>query len=474
MQQLARLVPGEPHVALPRLLALVCEQLAMDAAFVTALRSGLHEVRVSTNRDGTLRAFTPVETLAASAFARLVADGPVMIADARGDGSNVALSTTTLSLASYAGAPLLADDGTVIGALCAVGLEPHGSLNARDADTLMQLAEVVAPLVPALERRVGQPLPVSGLAAVAASVEDAHDLERLSRPLIDALQDLTGLSSAYLTAIDVDAGVQEIRYAKNVRAGFAIPEGLVVPWEDTLCKRALDEGSPVTNDVPTIWGDSVAAQALGIQTYVSVPVSMSDGRVWGTLCAADSVASDHLQAHLPTMRLFARLIAAQVERDAAVRHARAEADTDALTRCSSRRVVEPWLTTQLAALSSDEVVALAFVDLDRFKSVNDSLGHAAGDAVLVQVGHRLRAAARPHDLVARLGGDEFLVAVRVPRGAEEPIIERLRVSVDFSMDWQGTPLEVRCSVGVATSDGYDAASLVAAADARMYAEKALR
>lgn len=221
-------------------------------------------------------------------------------------------------------------------------------------------------------------------------------------------------------------------------------------------------------------GDNAAAQALGIQSYVSVPVSMSDGRVWGTLCAADSVAPDDVAAHLPTMRLFARLIAAEVEREAAVQQARAEADSDALTGCSSRRVAQPWLAAQVASLSPDEVVAVAFIDLDGFKGVNDTLGHAAGDAVLVQVGHRLRAAARPHDLVCRLGGDEFLVAVRVPRGTEDSILERVADATNFSMDWQGTPVEVRSSIGIAVSDGNDPAALVAAADARMYAHKSSR
>jgi diguanylate cyclase len=444
----------------------------MDIAFVTVLDgAGNRDVRLSTHRDATPGDLDPAQTVAATWCGQVSENGPLLVPDARGDCPRSMTLTATDFIASYAGVPLVDDDGTVMGALCAIGHTPHGSLNARDADTLTQLAEVIAPLVRALDRDAGEQQPPTGLAAVAASVEDAHDLERLSRPLIDALRDLTGLSSTYLTEIRLDAGVQEIRYATNTRKGFAIPEGLVIPWEDTLCKRALDEGSPVTNDVPMTWGDSEAAQALGIQTYVSVPVSMSDGRVWGTLCAADSVAADDVEAHLPTMRLFARLIAAEVEREAAVRQARAEADTDTLTGCSSRRVVEPWLTAQLQTLPPDEVVALAFIDLDSFKSVNDTLGHAAGDAVLVQVGHRLRAAARPHDLVARLGGDEFLVGFRAPRASAEPIIERVHTTVSFSMDWQGTPIEVRSSMGIAISDSHDAATMVAAADAMMYAHK---
>ena len=476
LQELARLAPGEPQEALHQLLTLACEQLAMDMAFVSVFDGdGNRTVRQSAHADGRPGPVGLTEPLDATWCGRIMEGGPLLVTDARDDASLQALpATEAFAIVSYAGVPLRDADGAVFGTLCALGHEPHESLNPRDREMLAGLADVVAPLVRALDSRPPESPAPTGLAAVAAAVEDAHDVERLSRPLIDALRDLTGLSSAYLTAIDADAGVQEIRYATNTREDFAIPEGLLVPWEDTLCKRALDEENPVTTDVPAVWGDSEAAQALGIQTYVSVPVAMSDGRVWGTLCAADSVAADDVGTHLPTMRLFARLIAAEVEREAAVQQARADADTDALTRCSSRRVVEPWIRQQLDGLQDDEIVALAFIDLDSFKAVNDTLGHAAGDAVLVQVGHRLRAAARPHDLVARLGGDEFLVGVRMPRAAAEHLVERVRSTVNFSMAWQGTPLDVRASVGTAVSDGHDATSLVAAADSAMYSDKHAR
>lgn len=462
LQGPAHLVAPEPGaVALQKLLIVACEQLDMDLAFVSVLDdAGDLSVRESVRADGSPAPAAVVAPLADTWCGRVIAGGPLLVGD-----------TPSEHLRSFVGVPLLDAEGAVLGALCTAGHQPQASLGSRDLRVLTGLAEVAAPLVQSPSGAARATPAAPELAALAAAVDAANDIERLSRPLLDALQDLTGLASTYLTVVHEDDDVQEIRYARNSRPGFELPEGLLVPWGDTLCKRALDEGRACTTDVPAVWGDSEAARSLGIQVYVSVPVATSDGQVWGTLCAADSVAAEKVEAHLPTMRLFARLIATEVEREAAVRRAHEEASTDSLTRCATRRVVEPWLTSQLKATSADEVVLAAFVDLDRFKQINDTLGHAAGDAVLVEVGHRLRATARPYDLVARLGGDEFLVASRVPRESAAAVAHRIREAVAFWLPWQGDRVEVRASVGVVVSDRrdrHDAQALLAAADAAMY------
>jgi diguanylate cyclase (GGDEF)-like protein len=486
LQELLRGLPGPPEEVLHRVLVLACEQLELDLAFVGLIEGDERVVRFAAGADGARlpdvegRREPLGETYCRHVVER---DGLVERDTARDpDLARLAL-TSDLGIASYAGVPLVVD-GRPVGTLCAVGGVRHATLHGRDLRLLRALAEVAAPLAAALDG----PSPVVGTASersatladldrVAAAVTAATDLETLARPLLDVLHEITGLASTYLTAVDLEAGVQHVRLAHNARPGFALPEGLEVPWADTLCKRSLDEGRACTTDVQDVWGDSVAARELGIAVYVSVPVQLSDGQLWGTLCGADAQPAgdaDELARHLPALRLFARLIAGEVEREAAVVAAREDAAraaedarTDPLTGLAARRVVEPWLSEQLAAVEPGEVVVVAYVDVDRFKAVNDTHGHAAGDAVLVAVAQHLRALARPADLVARLGGDEFVLAARLPVLGARTLSSRLAEHRQVV-----GPVPVTVSVGVALADGdLDAPALLAAADAAMYRSK---
>ncbi len=486
LEDLARAMTGSPEQSLHRLLVLACEQLSMDIAFVSELDGDSHRiVRRAVRRDGTVleQALGLREPLAASWCGRVVAAQGLLVGDVGDHEDLVALpATAAFAIRSYAGVALHDETGQIIGTLCALGHQPHESLNPRDLATLTSLGEVVVPLLRVLDQPVVPDTrrPVD-LALLSTAVAESTDVATLAHSLLDALHDLTGLGSTYLTVKHEHDDQLELRFSSNSREDFVVPEGLHLPWPGSLCKRALDEGRPCTVDVPAVWGDDETARALGIQTYVSVPVELSDGRVWGTLCGADSVVHQGLEEHLGTMRLFARLVAAQVERDLAVARAdkatataRTEAETDALTGCASRRVVEPWLTTNLADLEPDEGLLVAFVDVDRFKAINDDHGHTTGDVVLAQVGAHLRATARPGDLVARWGGDEFVLAARVPRRAAEALQRRLAADTELSLSAEGLVLDLGLSVGFALSNGHSALELVHAADQAMYVVKRAR
>lgn len=244
----------------------------------------------------------------------------------------------------------------------------------------------------------------------------SQTLPALTRPLLEIMVDVTELDSAYLTTIDEERGVQNVLYSLNT-GEMQIPEGLEVPWNDTLCKRALDEGRTYTGNVGECWGDSEAARALGIQTYVSTPVRFASGRLYGTLCAASNQSVKLADEAEDVLRLFARIIAGFAEREqlvSSLQRANAElaslAMLDALTGLPNRRCVTEELNRLIShCRRTREWVLVGFVDLDHFKQINDQFGHEAGDCLMRTMAEQLSAALRGSDMLARFGGDEFVM-----------------------------------------------------------------
>jgi diguanylate cyclase (GGDEF)-like protein/PAS domain S-box-containing protein len=152
-----------------------------------------------------------------------------------------------------------------------------------------------------------------------------------------------------------------------------------------------------------------------------------------------------------------------------------QASHDDLTGLANRVLFVERVEAALAARGSTEGLAVLLIDLDDFKTVNDTLGHAAGDALLTAVGLRLRRCVRPRDTVARLGGDEFavLLADVDPEGSELGIVaERILDSLRSPVVAGGHSLLVRASIGVSTGASlHDPDAFLRDADIAMYAAK---
>jgi diguanylate cyclase (GGDEF)-like protein len=158
---------------------------------------------------------------------------------------------------------------------------------------------------------------------------------------------------------------------------------------------------------------------------------------------------------------------------------RKQAITDELTGLGNRRHLLSELDRRLDSVSPrphQPTLALLLIDLDHFKEINDSFGHPAGDAVLQEIGPRLRSIVRPGDVVARLGGDEFAVILdRADMAQAVSAAERLTAALEEPIVVETTPLHVGASIGIALAPTHAHSSdeLVRCADVAMYRAKGL-
>lgn len=328
------------------------------------------------------------------------------------------------------------------------------------------------------------------LARVSETLATEQSLESLVRQLLEMLEIVTEMESTYLTKIDISARLQHILYARNSQQ-MQIPEGLSVPWGDTLCKRAIDSSTFFSDHVGEQFPDCDAARALGITTYMSIPIHLADGSLYGTLCATSTHKKRLSERAEHVLKLFAGLIAQSIEKESLVTQLReanaaliAYSYTDALTGLPNRRAIFEDLSTLFSlARHVKRNAIIAYIDLDDFKLINDRFGHEAGDKFLVEVGKRLNDGRRDDDIVGRLGGDEFMVAClsRNEGSQEEQSLSLLKTQINARIAgeyWLGNVHIVYpgASLGVIEVDplSTDADSALRSADAAMYVDKKSR
>lgn len=189
----------------------------------------------------------------------------------------------------------------------------------------------------------------------------------------------------------------------------------------------------------------------------------------------------HAEVCLAAMTLQGRWMLLATVRDITERKVAEErvqflAYYDALTGLPNRTLLQDRISKALAsAHRRKESVAVLFLDLDRFKIINDTLGHSTGDVLLQEVATRLKEWAREQDTVARVGGDEFVLLLTTIAQTSDAAVAAQRIvdvtAADYSL--KGNPINVTCSVGISMfpENGVDSETLIKNADAAMYCAK---
>jgi diguanylate cyclase (GGDEF)-like protein/PAS domain S-box-containing protein len=288
--------------------------------------------------------------------------------------------------------------------------------------------------------------------------------EQLNREILAGLQE-------GVIVLDTRAHVVVANEAAAALFGTPLRELADRSWRDIPVEVLDDRGRLLAFDelplVRALQGEEVTGMVVrfvrpdGSLLWVEVhanPLRDEDGGLFGAVASFDDVS-------------------VRVERDRRTRH---EADHDALTGLANRRSLQRTLEAALTrARGRARSVGVIMLDLDGFKAINDTHGHATGDEALREVAARLRHCVRERDLVARLGGDEFVVVLSDLGGRSTALrdsVDRIRDALCAPFRTDSAELELNAAIGVAAfpEDGDQAAELLAHADRRMYADKGAR
>ena len=240
----------------------------------------------------------------------------------------------------------------------------------------------------------------------------------------------------------------------------------------TFCRYTLQLGRPVivpdaTKD-PRFYNNPSVTAGPRIRFYAGAPIMTSSGLVIGTVCAIDTVVREFSERDSQILTHLAALVMRELE-------LRRETTTDMLTGAGSRKAFKDESAT-LVALAHRHAMPLSCLalDVDHFKRVNDTYGHAAGDQVLIGIVKALKAELRQSDFVGRVGGEEFAILLpQTEQGTAVQVAEKLRQQIR-ALQFPGSnpPIKVAVSIGVAGFvPGDDIDSLLNRADQALYDAK---
>ncbi len=245
--------------------------------------------------------------------------------------------------------------------------------------------------------------------------------------------------------------------------GTAAFEGKVVPVSDIAADPLWDDYRDLAlrHDLRSSW---------------SIPVYSSDGLIVGTIALYFREPRQPDSSQLELLQMASRLAAVAIEQRELTGRLAYQAQHDALTGLPNRLCFEERMKHAIvAARRRNAPLGLLSVDMDRFKLVNDTLGHGAGDGLLQEVANRIKTSVRETDIVARWGGDEFVVGLTEIAHPEDIslVAQKLLDAFKHPVAVEGHDLFITATIGASVypNDGQDLAELVRNADRAMYRAK---
>ncbi|MBV8490272.1 MAG: diguanylate cyclase [Candidatus Eremiobacteraeota bacterium] len=287
--------------------------------------------------------------------------------------------------------------------------------------------------------------------------------------------DMFGFDVGYVTEVQADGRVLVRNY---VGADSAMSKGSVFPAEATLSRHLTPEREMmVISDIDrTQWKNDSARATIPWRSYIGLRLSVGM-KPYGALVFGGRLPREEIeQRERDLIALMGLFISAALERSEHSKTLEQLAFTDALTGLPNRVLFEDRINHTLAtARRYDRGFAVMYLDLDRFKEINDTFGHHVGDEVLRAVAERLRTTLRESDTIARFGGDEFVILEPVVDGPADSadLARKLTTALQDPLVIEGTSHDVRVSIGIAMypTDGSTIEELMEAADRALYRAK---
>ena len=232
---------------------------------------------------------------------------------------------------------------------------------------------------------------------------------------------------------------------------------------DHHCTEVVRSGQPLLLNID------------GAPSSLGVPLSSQNGTI-GALLVKSSGGERYTEYDRELLQFVSAQVAAAIERKQLQARLEYMARYDQLTRLPNRGFLQERLKDALARARREcGHLALLYVDLDKFKQVNDSFGHAVGDLLLQEVARRLQQCVRETDTVARIGGDEFVILLEHLQQPEHAnrVADKIRSLLGEPVPWEGCDLSIVPSIGIALypENGEEAQQLFKHADEAMYGVK---
>ncbi|KPF95675.1 diguanylate cyclase, partial [Rhodopseudomonas sp. AAP120] len=312
------------------------------------------------------------------------------------------------------------------------------------------------------------------LAALADEVEIAEIADRLCRQVETIAPDVV----SSLLHID-SAGLIHPLGGPSLPADYSQAlDGVAIGPEVGSCGSSAYYGTPVLAidiDTDPRWQPFKARPlAIGLRACWSSPIKSKDGRVIGTFAFYFRESRAPSRWHQRIIEACVDLGALAIERKESSAQIARLAYHDMLTGLPNRARLRDLIAEATEACAADQHVALAFLDVDNFKDVNDTLGHSAGDEFLVEFATRLRDQVQPGDMLGRLGGDEFVVVMpNRDAAAAGRIAERLSeaLTMPLRIGTRQVPMSASIGISLYPDNATDLDTLIRQADTAMYQAK---